>query len=106
METPLIMLVLIIMSGVKKCALTIVKNQHGGKRNESPVIYGPMYTPNFVLEVYDPYRAYTWCTKLCVYIGQYITDDTLCILGVHGPYALYVWNTRCTGRMLDVHNFV
>ena len=27
--------------------------------NVSSVIYGPMYTPNFVHEVYDMYRPFT-----------------------------------------------
>ena len=48
--------------------------------NVSSVIYGPMYTPNFVHEVYDLYS------------------------GVHGLYALYVRHTPCTGRILRVHN--
>jgi hypothetical protein len=52
---------------------------------------------------YALYRLYTSCTKLGVYIGPYITGDTLVILGVHGLYALYVGHTPCTLSILGVH---
>ena len=50
-----------------------------------------------------PVQVYTSCTKFGVYIGPYITDDTLCILGVNGIYTLYIGYTWCTRLIRFVH---
>lgn len=53
-----------------------------------------------------PYKGFgNWPgqVRFGVYIGPYLTDDTLCILSVNGLYVLYIGYTSCKRPVQGVY---
>ena len=71
--------------------------------NVSSVIYGPMYTPNVLHEVYVLYRAYAQRTKRTGLVHQVYTmyHRLYMVQCIH--QIVHTKYTPCTGRLHDVY---